>query len=81
MSLLTVGVFGTSKKKQERRVPIHPDQLDWIDEEIKKNLFFEKGYGEAFGMSDAELSTKCAGIRSRKELLAECEVALLAKPV
>ena len=43
MSLLTVGVFGTSKKEQEKRVPIHPDQLDWIDQEIRSHLFFEEG--------------------------------------
>ncbi len=56
MSLLTVGVFGTSRKKQEKRVPIHPDQLGWIDEEIRDHLLFEEGYGLPFGMSDVELA-------------------------
>lgn len=81
MSLLTVGVFGTSRKKQEKRVPIHPDQLDWIDESNKKKLFFEEGYGLPFGMSDHQLAALSGGIRTRTELFQQCDIALLAKPV
>jgi alanine dehydrogenase len=81
MSLLSTGVFGTSRKQQEKRVPIHPDQLDWIDAKVRSQLFFEKGYGLDFGMTDAELATYCGGVRSREELLANCDIALLAKPV
>ena len=81
MSLLTVSVFGTSRKKQEKRVPIHPDQLDWIDEEIKSHLFFEEGYGLPFGMNDAKLAKLSGGVLSRNELFQRCDIALLAKPV
>ena len=81
MSLLTVGVFGTSRKIQEKRVPIHPDQLDWIDSEIRKYLYFETGYGEAFGMSDSQLAALSGGVLSRTELFEQCQIALLAKPV
>ncbi|MGH1436248.1 MAG: N(5)-(carboxyethyl)ornithine synthase [Lewinella sp.] len=81
MSLLTVGVFGTSRKKQEKRVPIHPDQLGWIDEEIRDHLLFEEGYGLPFGMSDVELAKVSGGVLTRSELFQHCEVALLAKPV
>lgn len=81
MSLLTVGVFGTSTKKQEKRVPIHPDQLKGLDAAVRGQLYFEAGYGLAFGWSDEQLASKCAGIRTRAELLEQCDVALLAKPV
>lgn len=81
MSLLTIGVFGTSSKKQEKRVPIHPDQLDAVDESVRGQLYFEAGYGLAFGWDDDQLATMCAGIRSRAQLLEQCDVALLAKPV
>jgi alanine dehydrogenase len=81
MSLLTVGVFGTSRKKQEKRVPIHPDQLDWIDEKIRSYLLFEEGYGLPFGMSDTQLASRSGGVLSRADLFQQCEVALLAKPV
>ncbi|NRB50895.1 MAG: alanine dehydrogenase [Saprospiraceae bacterium] len=81
MSLLTVGVFGTSSKKQEKRVPIHPDQLEGLDAAVRGQLYFEAGYGLAFGWSDDQLASRCAGIRTRAELLEHCDVALLAKPV
>lgn len=81
MNLLTVGVFGTSRKKQEKRVPVHPDQLEWIDTEIRSHLLFEEGYGVAFGMKDTELAKMCGGVCTRDELFQRCDIALLAKPV
>lgn len=81
MTLLKVGVFGTSRKKQEKRVPIHPKQLEWIDEEVRNRLVFEAGYGVPFGMDDEELSALCGGVMSREALFQECEIALLAKPI
>jgi alanine dehydrogenase len=80
MTLLTVGVYGTSRKDQEKRVPIHPRQLSWIDEEIRHHLFFEKGYGEAFGVSDEAIALMTGGVLSREDLLEKCDIALLAKP-
>lgn len=80
MSLLTVSVFGSSEKKLEKRVPIHPDQLDWIDQDIRSQLFFEEGYGLPFGMSDQELAIKSGGILSRLELFKRGDIILLAKP-
>ena len=81
MSLLTIGVFGTSRKKQEKRVPIHPGQLDWIDQEIRNHLIFEEGYGLPFGMNDIELASLSGGVVSRAELFQSADIALLAKPV
>jgi alanine dehydrogenase len=81
MSLLTVGVFGTSGKKQEKRLPIHPAQLDWISEEVRTQLFFEEGYGLSFGKSDDEIAALSGGIYNRAELFQRCDIALLAKPV
>jgi alanine dehydrogenase len=80
MALLTVAVYGTSRKDQEKRVPIHPRQLSWIDEEIRHHLFFEKGYGEAFGVSDEAIALMTGGVLSREDLLEKCDIALLAKP-
>ena len=81
MSLLTVGVFGTSGKKQEKRVPIHPDQLEWIGPEVRNHLYFEEGYGLPFGKTDDEIAALCGGVYSRSQLFQHCEIALLAKPV
>lgn len=80
MSLLSVGVFGTSRKKQEKRVPIHPDHFNEIDGETRKHLLFEEGYGLPFGIKDAQLAALFGGVLSRDELFQRCDIALLAKP-
>jgi alanine dehydrogenase len=81
MSILSVGVFGTSSKENEHRVPIHPDQIDWIEEDLRNHLYFEKHYGEPFGGSDKELQSKSAGVLTREALFEECDIMLLPKPV
>ena len=48
MTMLTMGVIGTSKKEDERRLPIHPEHLKRLPENIRKQLIFEKGYGAPF---------------------------------
>lgn len=81
MSLLSVGVFGTSKKESEKRVPIHPEQIGWIAKELRANLYFERHYGEPFGMSDEEIRSKSADVYEREDLFRKCDVMLLPKPV
>jgi len=81
MDLLSVSVFGTSSKAHEKRVPIHPEQISWIDEKVRKKLFFEEGYGLPFDMSDEELATLSAGVLPRETLFERGEILLLPKPV
>ena len=45
MSKLTLGVIGTSRKEDERRLPIHPEHLLRLPEDIRRQLIFEEGYG------------------------------------
>jgi alanine dehydrogenase len=71
MQKLTLGVIGTSKKEDEKRVPIHPDHLSRLPEDILKQLIFEKGYGEPFGLSDDFFIAQAGGVASRHELLTE----------
>lgn len=81
MSKLTVGVIGTSRKKDERRVPIHPDHLHRLPEDVRKQLVFEHGYGIPFGIADSEIAAQVGGIATRSELLAGTDVVIIAKPV
>jgi N5-(carboxyethyl)ornithine synthase len=81
MNMMTIGVIGTSKKEDERRVPIHPDHLSRLSEEVRKHLIFEKGYGESFNIDDEELESLSGGLASRSELLAEIGSVIVAKPV
>lgn len=81
MALLKMGVVGTSKKVDERRVPIHPEHIKRIPEIIRKQLVFEKGYGKPFNISDEEISKQTGGIATRNELLSDIGSVIIAKPI
>ena len=81
MRQLSVGVIATSRKQDERRLPIHPEHVQRIDAALRRRMFLEQGYGERFGFSDAQLAPLVGGLRSRDALLADCDVLLLPKPV
>ena len=81
MKRLTLGVIGTSRKKDEKRVPVHPDHLSRLPEDIRKQLIFEKGYGAPFGLDDDFFVSQAGGVASRHELLAEVGSVIIAKPV
>ena len=55
MTLMKMGVIGTSRKEDERRVPIHPEHLNRLPEYIRRQLVFEKGYGIPFNVEDKEI--------------------------
>jgi len=78
---LSVGVIGTSKKDDERRVPIHPEHLPRLEKKLRSKLIFETGYGERFGISDPELEKLIGGLASRDELLERMDAVIVAKPV
>ncbi len=77
---LTLGVFATSSKTDERRLPLHPSHLERIDKRLRTHLVLERGYAEAFGIPDAELAPLVGGFRSRDELFDSCDIVLLPKP-
>lgn len=81
MSPLKLGVFGTSDKENEFRLPIHPDHFDRIEPELRGSIYVEDGYGARFGTSTESLGSLIAGVRSQEELLDECDIILLPKPL
>jgi len=81
MSELTFGVIGTSKMENEQRVPIHPNHLLRLPEQLRKRLIFEQGYGEPFDTSDAEIAAITGGIATRHELLADIGAVIMSKPM
>ncbi len=78
--MLKLGVIGTSKKENERRVPLHPDHVSRLPEKLRRQLIFEQGYGEPFGISDSDLASQAGGTATRRELLADLGVVVLPKP-
>lgn len=81
MDQLSLGVIAQTQKENERRLPLHPLHLDRIDADLRSRIYLEHGYGERFGVSDAQLAASVGGLRSREELIAECDVVLLLKPI
>ncbi len=81
MKKLSLGVIGTSRKKDEKRVPIHPEDLSRLPKDIRKQLIFEKGYGKPFGLDDDFFVSQAGGVASRHEVLAEMGSVIIAKPV
>ena len=76
-----LGIVGTSKKRSEKRLPIHPDHLRRIPEALRRRMVFEKGYGLKIGMPDADLAALTGGTATREELLADVGAVVLPKPV
>jgi len=81
MALLKMGVIGTSKKEDERRVPIHPEHLKRLPEHIRKQLIFEKGYGKPFNIEDEEIIELTGGMATRHEILSDIGSVIIAKPI
>jgi alanine dehydrogenase len=78
--VLTLGVLATSRKPDERRLPLHPARLDRIEPEVRERMILETGYGERFGLSDDQLRPLVGGLASRSDLIAASDIVLLPKP-
>ncbi|MGV0794356.1 N(5)-(carboxyethyl)ornithine synthase [Mycolicibacterium sp. XJ1819] len=76
---LSLGVLSRSRKQDERRLPIHPGHFSKIDPTIRDRIFLEHGYGADFGATDDALAGLVGGIRTREQLIADCDVILLPK--
>ena len=77
---MNLGVIATSRKPDERRLPIHPGHLERIGEDVRSRMVLEEGYGEPFGWSDERLDSLVAGLRPREQVLTEPDVVVLPKP-
>lgn len=78
---MKTGVFKTSLKENEKRIPIHPSHIERLSGEIIKELLFENGYGEDYGYSDNQLAQMGCKFASREDLFKECNIIILPKPV
>jgi alanine dehydrogenase len=78
--MLQLGIIGTSSKKNERRLPIHPDHLLRLPESFRRQLIFEEGYGASLGIADEDIARRTGGTATRRELLADLGAVVLPKP-
>ncbi|MFQ1820538.1 N(5)-(carboxyethyl)ornithine synthase [Aeromonas veronii] len=75
-----ISVFGSSCKKNEKRIPIHPALFEQIPERVRSKLIFEEGYASSLGVKDSYLRENFGGVASREELFCIGDVLLLPKP-
>lgn len=78
---IIAGVFGSSLKENEFRLPIHPSHIASIPERNRKQMVFESDYGKRFGVSDSEIANVTAGVVPRAELFRKADLLILPKPV
>ena len=64
------------RKENERRLPLHPQHLSRIPDDLRESIYLERDYGDRFGMSDDQLKGWVAGFRTREQLVEECDVIL-----
>lgn len=77
----TIGVFGLSNKKNEKRIPLHPLLYEKIPDKIKPYLLFEDNYAQSLGVTNSYLRENFGGVFSRSDLYKKSDVWLLPKPV
>jgi len=77
----SLGVMARSRKENERRLPLHPQHLEQIPDDLRDGIYLEHGYGHSFGLSDDQLKGWIAGFRTREQLVEECDVILQPKPL
>ncbi len=79
---MDIAVIGTSRKENEKRVPIHPNHIAQIAPNIRKHLFFEKGYGLPFDMEDETIYSLTGNhLLDRETLFKSFTAILITKPV
>ncbi|MGO8960087.1 MAG: N(5)-(carboxyethyl)ornithine synthase [Streptosporangiaceae bacterium] len=81
MDQLSLGVIAGSRKENEHRLAIHPLHVERIEVGLGRRIYLERGYGGRFGVPDGQLAAYVAGFGSRDQLLADCDVVLLPKPL
>lgn len=81
MGQLSLGVMGTSRKESEFRLPIHPRHFEAIPPDLRESIFLEDGYASRFGTKARELEEYFGGVRPRQQLVDDCDVILLPKPL
>lgn len=77
---MKIGIFKLSFKENEKRLPIHPNDIELIASDVLSQLHFEEGYGLDYGYLDEQLVSWGCNIATREELY-KMEMIILPKPL
>jgi len=78
---MKIGIFRTSLKENERRVPVYPEHLTQFPKDLLRKMVFESGYGLDFGYPDDLFGDLCAGVTARDRLFSDSDLLVLPKPL
>ena len=78
---MKIGIVRTSKKENERRVPVFPEHLARYPEPLRRDMVFETGYGADYGLPDAYFTGQGASVAPRDEIIGGCDLLVLPKPM
>jgi len=78
---MRIGILKSSLKENERRIPVYPEHLPRLPEELRARMVFEQGYGSDYGFPDDYFCHYGAALARRDRLIAECDLIVLPKPM
>ena len=81
MSRLSLGVMGRSQKENEHRLPCIRTTSSASLPTCGSASTSRRATAQRFGVPDEQLASLVAGMLSREQIVAECDVVLLPKPL
>lgn len=74
---MKIGIFKSSLKMNERRVPIYPEHLPQFPKSLRCKMVFENGYGSDYGYDDNYFISLGTTLSQREELFLKCDLLVL----
>lgn len=80
-NVMNIAVISSSNKVGEKRVPLHPEFLEMIDNDLIRHFVFETGYGKHYGVEDCVIESITGNMcKDKNTLLATCDKVIITKP-
>jgi len=73
---MKIGIIATSNKENERRYPLHLEQIDKLTSEELENIYFENNYPDLCFSKNVNLMKTL----KREEVFSYCDLVILPKP-
>lgn len=78
---MVLGLIKTSFKENERRLPVFPEHLHFVPNDLRRSIVLEKGYALSFKITDSELESMGFKTKTRDDILTDTDIIVLPKPV